>query len=189
MWKKIAEYEDYKIHRDGRVKRLVSKYSRKERILKHSIASNGYVQISLCKDGKAKVFRLHRLLAETFISNPENKPQVNHKDGNKKNYSLSNLEWMTASENNLHSIRVLKRKPPRSMLGKLGKDHNLSKHFYIQYLNGDIIKYESGLEFKRITGFDHTSISWARKKKKSGYKFLKKGNLKNLIVHFEILEV
>lgn len=67
----------------------------------------GYLRVYLYSEGKKKRYFLHRLVAETFIPNPENKPQVNHKDGNKQNNELSNLEWVTCSENGLHYYRVL----------------------------------------------------------------------------------
>lgn len=67
----------------------------------------GYLRVYLYSEGKKKRYFVHRLVAETFIPNPENKPQVNHKDGNKQNNELSNLEWVTRSENGLHYFRVL----------------------------------------------------------------------------------
>lgn len=70
----------------------------------------GYIRVNLFSNGKKKRYFIHRLVAEAFIPNPENKPQVNHKDGNKQNNELSNLEWVTNSENQLHSYYILKNK-------------------------------------------------------------------------------
>ncbi len=67
---------------------------------------SNYNLIDLCKDGKIKKYLIHRLIAETFIPNPDNKPQVNHIDGNKRNNRVDNLEWCTASENQKHSISI-----------------------------------------------------------------------------------
>lgn len=67
-------------------------------------ATNLYLQVSLCKNGKSKIFRLHRLLALAFIPNPLNKPEVNHKNGIKTDNRLSNLEWATKPENAQHAF-------------------------------------------------------------------------------------
>ena len=77
--------------------------SRLGRIVKHQISKNGYVRVELWADGVGKKYLLHRLLAQTFIPNPSDKPQVNHIDGDKLNNSLSNLEWVTQSENQKHA--------------------------------------------------------------------------------------
>lgn len=71
-----------------------------------------YYQIGLRKDGKSYKFLVHRLVAETFIPNPEGKPQVNHKDGNVHNNHVSNLEWVTNADNTVHAYenRLRKRK-------------------------------------------------------------------------------
>lgn len=69
---------------------------------------HGYCQVPIkTLDGKVTTRRLHRVVAEAFIPNPENKPEVNHIDGNKENNKVSNLEWVTSSENHLHATRVL----------------------------------------------------------------------------------
>lgn len=65
----------------------------------------GYREVLLSENGKTKNYLVHRLIAETFIANPENKPFVNHKDGNKQNNSIENLEWCTRSENAKHSYK------------------------------------------------------------------------------------
>lgn len=181
MWKIIKDYPNYKINENGLIKR-------NNKLLKHQHSTNGYIHVILCKDNKVKSFRLHRLLAQAFIKNPCNKPQVNHMDGNRKNYSLNNLEWVTASENMLHAIHVTKTKAaPCSMRGKFGKNHNRSKNFWLEYQDGLIVKYESGLDLVRKTSFDHTSISWARTRKGIKHKFVR-GKMKGITVHFELIE-
>jgi hypothetical protein len=87
---------------------------------------------------KVKSFLVHRLVAISFISNPENKSQVNHKDGNKLNNSVENLEWVSPSENMQHAliIGVFKRYDNQTYKGKNGKDHNRS--IKIKCSNGQI---------------------------------------------------
>lgn len=65
----------------------------------------GYHEVLLSENGKTKNYLVHRLIAKTFIKNPDNKPFVNHKDGNKLNNSIENLEWCTRSENTTHSYK------------------------------------------------------------------------------------
>ena len=81
----------------------------KSNILKPHLGKNGYFSITLTKNGIQKRFYLHRLLAESFIDNPDNKPCINHKDGNKINNNLNNLEWVTYKENNIHNIETLNK--------------------------------------------------------------------------------
>ena len=71
---------------------------------------NGYLKVDLCKNGKQKTFTVHRLVATVFISNPKNFPTVNHKDENKLNNNVSNLEWCTVLYNNCYGTRLKKVK-------------------------------------------------------------------------------
>ncbi len=71
-------------------------------------SANGYLKVNIWKNGKAKLTLVHRLVSECFIPNPQNKPQVNHLDGNRSNNHVDNLEWATASENQKHSVNILK---------------------------------------------------------------------------------
>lgn len=115
IWKGIKNYEGlYEVSNKGRVKRLErvttdkngKKYHLKEKILKEHLNSYGYLTVNLYnhKDS-GKQLRVHRLVAEAFIPNPNNKPQVNHKDEVKTNNCIENLEWMTCKENNNYGTR------------------------------------------------------------------------------------
>lgn len=76
-----------------------------ERILKYSVNPKGYRIVRLCNNKVQKNYTIHRLVAENFIFNPENKPQVNHIDCNKQNNCVDNLEWVTNKENRIHAIK------------------------------------------------------------------------------------
>ena len=93
-WKPVLDYEGlYEVSNWGRVKSLNYIHSGKEKILKPVTTKNGYLRVVLCKNGKKKTFLVHRLVAEAFIPNPNNLPQVNHKDENKLNNNVENLEF------------------------------------------------------------------------------------------------
>lgn len=100
-WRDIIGYEGlYKISNLGNV------YSYKyNRCLKPS--GDDYLHVSLSKNKKVRPHNIHRLVAQAFIPNPENKPQVNHIDGNKCNNKVGNLEWVTATENTIHAYNNL----------------------------------------------------------------------------------
>ncbi len=106
------EIGDYTIYSDGKV--ISNKTYHKSsygKVMKKKLLPSGYNQMRLRINKKYKIFYLHRLVAECFIPNPKNKPEVNHKDGDKTNNHISNLEWVTRSENERHAIDVLGKKP------------------------------------------------------------------------------
>ena len=112
-WKDIKGYEGlYQISNTGQVKSL-GRYQKgrfgnlsfyKEKILKMS-PIDGYKAVCLCKDAKGKTHWVHKLVAHHFIDNKENKPQINHIDGDKKNNNYENLEWCTYHENLSHAMK------------------------------------------------------------------------------------
>lgn len=133
-WKDIKGYEGmYQISTLGRIKSF--KCNRK-RILKIGSNPLGYVIIGLWKDNKEKFYQVHRIVAETFIENVDNKKEVNHIDGNKRNNSIENLEWVTRSENMKHAIKN------KLLVIDRNKCKNKRKMKSIQQLdlNGNLIK-------------------------------------------------
>lgn len=148
---------DYKISNFGRV---VSLKRGNETLLSVAINHKGYPVVFLSKDGKTKNYLIHRLIAIQFIPNPENKPQVNHINGIRTDFSISNLEWCTASENVRHSYDVL------------GKVHNATGMFnrcgkkVAQYdLDGKLLNtFQSTMDAERSLKISNTNISLSCKK-------------------------
>ena len=127
IWKKVKGYEDlYEVSNDGQVRGL--KYNR---ILKPELTRCGYYRVDLCKKGKVKKFYVHRLVAIAFIDNPDNKPQVNHINGDKLTNTAVNLEWVTCSDNHKHAYQ-LGIKDPKKCCPKLGNNKGqTSKYMYV----------------------------------------------------------
>lgn len=103
QWKEIKGFPKYQISTLGNVKSLTVK--KNGDLLVPQINHKGYYSVLLYKNGKPHSKKIHRLVAETFLPNPNNKPQVNHIDGNKLNNIISNLEWCTNSENQIHAYK------------------------------------------------------------------------------------
>lgn len=129
IWKDIKDYEDrYQVSNKGRVRSLIDGHGKKRSdplIKSQYISKVGYYALCLNKEGNKKTTHTHRLIAEAFIPNPENKPQVIN--GIKTDNRIKNLEWVTDSENKLHAHKNglhtyehrIGEKHPRSILTKL----------------------------------------------------------------------
>jgi hypothetical protein len=118
--KKIKGWDKYEITSDGRIFSLDYRRTREIKEMKPQINKCGYKIIILMNNGKYKHFRLHRLVSETFIPNKKNKPFINHKDGDKLNNNVNNLEWCSKSENEQHAFRT-------GLKNHRGEKHNQSK--------------------------------------------------------------
>ena len=134
--KNIKDYEGlYAITIDGNV----WSYKRKK-FLKHKSTKNGYRQVNLCKEGKKKTYYIHRLVAEVFIPNPDNLPQVNHKDEDKSNNCVSNLEWCDAKYNINYGTRI----------------ERISKPVYCVELNRT---FNGAAQAARELGLNHSNVT------------------------------
>ena len=113
-WKEIKDYKGYEVSNLGNVRTFNKRNSstlytepkllKQRQIITH--CGKKYTRVNLCLNSTKKQYFVHRLVALEFIPNPENKPQVNHKDNNPLNNELSNLEWCTNSENQIHRFKL-----------------------------------------------------------------------------------
>jgi hypothetical protein len=154
-WKDIPNYEGiYQIDKEGNVKSTIRHgNTNSSGILKQRVGRGGYKYVKLSKNGKVRNCTIHRLVALTFIENPNNLPMINHKDENKLNNCVSNLEWCT-NKYNINYGTAHERKSR-----KLTNRSDMSKPV-IQYdLQGNIIREFPSLgEAARVTGFGITTI-------------------------------
>ena len=156
IWKDVPGYIGlYKVSNYGRLKSV-----KKQLVLKTCGSGNRYKTVSLCK-GMRKTFRLHRLVAAAFIPNPDNKPCVDHIDGDKSNNRADNLRWVTTKENCNNPITKsrLNKKIGEYMVGRLGGLHQRAKQIAMYSICGDLIKtFLSVKDAQRETGLNDSNI-------------------------------
>lgn len=117
-WRDIKGYEGrYQVSNLGNFVSITKRSGRKD--LSGSYDKKGYLKITLYKSGDRKTFAAHRLVAAAFIANPNNKPQINHINGNRSQNSIDNLEWCTNAENQWHKFHVLGYTIPKKQLDAL----------------------------------------------------------------------
>lgn len=161
VWKSINEYEGiYEVSNFGRVKRLAydktvcggSKQHCYERILKPQIRKHGYLAVVLSKECKSKSYLIHRLVAATFISNPNNLPQVNHKDENPSNNNVDNLEWCDQKYNSNYGTS-------KERISAKLKNGILSKPVEAYYKDGTYYRdFPSAIEASRTLNLNVSGI-------------------------------
>ena len=160
IWKDIVGYEGhYKISNLGRVKSL--KYG-KEQILKNVKNGRGYLQVDLLKNGEEKTYYIHRIVAQVFLPNPQNLPQINHKNEDKTDNNANNLEWCTAKYNNNYGTHNQRSAEKRSKP-------------VLQYTkDGKFVKeWKSARDIERNLGYNSGYISsCCNGKFKSAYRFV-----------------
>lgn len=140
IWKDIAKYEGlYQVSNYGNVRSLNYRHTGKVNKIAKMRNRYGYLIVALSKNSVKSRKQIHQLVAKAFIPNPENKPEVNHIDGNKENNVVSNLEWVTSKENTQHAINVLKWNflPNRKTKGS---KHHAAKSVLQYGKNGKLIK-------------------------------------------------
>jgi hypothetical protein len=177
IWKDVVGYEGYyQVSSFGRIKSVdrqmadangvIHKYKGKIKAL--SLDNKGYLKLQLWRNNNKTTKKVHRFVALAFIPNPTNLPQVNHKDGNKSNAHVDNLEWIDNRGNQIHSFTVLGRKQ------KSGFDHWQSKPVFQFNSDGNLIAtHGSVTEAYRVTGV-HPGLILGHisgKYKKSKYPF------------------
>lgn len=149
-WKVVVNSNDkYEVSNTGKVRRKET-----GRILTPSLNFCGYEYVTICFSGKHKQIRVHRAVAEAFIPNPENKPEVNHIDGDKLNNCVENLEWCTRLENEQHAWKTgLKKR-------RYGFEHKNSKEVVQLTLDNEYIKrWASASEVEKVLGYNQANIS------------------------------
>lgn len=177
IWKDIQGYEGkYKISNLGRVKSLNYHRTGKEQIRTPRKQPNGYLIVELFKNGIQKNFLIHRLIAQAFIENPENLPQVNHIDENKLNNRVDNLEWCTNKYNVCYGTGIERMLKTRKLRNCITAERSV-----LQFTkDGKFVKeYPSIHEAERCTGIKKGHICYCCKGRlltAGGFKWKYKNN-------------
>ena len=165
IWRDVKEYEGkYQVSNTGNVKSLNYNNTGKEGIMKPQDNGDGYLFVQLCKEGKVKNCRINRLVAQAFLDNPEGYTDVNHKDEDKTNNCVENLEWCDRSYNINYGTRNKKagKRISEKLKGrKLAEEHKkkLSKPvFSVNKESGLIMWWQSIREAEKCTGINNSNI-------------------------------
>ena len=160
-WIELKENKNYEINENGFIRRKGTK-----KILRGGKSTNGYYTVSLCENGKQKSYYIHRLIANNFLKNKNNYKEINHKDGNKYNNCIDNLEWCSRSDNIKHAYKN------ELIPKKYGIDNKLSKKIkQTNLITGNVILWNSMMDAKRKMGYSTGSICMACKGElKTAYK-------------------
>ena len=161
VWKPVDGYEElYEVSNLGRIRRLkfVNMYGSQDKIiiLKPQKRKNGYIQIIFRDKERSSERLLHRVVAMAFLPKVDGKEFINHKDGNKANNRVDNLEWCTRSENMKHAYRSGLAVP--SSKGKFGENSNSAKAVEMLDLNGNVLKkFGSLIDAAKFVGVSRSS--------------------------------
>lgn len=166
--KRIENYPNYAVDKFGNVYSLPRRFKPRTLKLKEHVNNRGYLMVNLYNDnGPCPHKLIHRLVAEAFIPNPKNKPEVNHKDGNKTNNRVENLEWVTHLENIQHSIKL-----GTAYQNMPGFNNGRGKTIAQYDLNGKLIKiWGSARQIQKILGYPHSNILSSIKRDGTAYGF------------------
>lgn len=159
VWKKIPKYSSYEASTYGEIKTFNWKNKGIERIMKPALDNGGYLRTMLKgDDGVFKTVKTHRIIAETFIQNPLNKKEVNHKNSIRSDNRVDNLEWVTHSENVKHSFDNMMQ----TNMGECNPCATLSDKQVLEirmnYKYGRKSKHEEGLTKKQIAEMYNTTV-------------------------------
>lgn len=171
VWKDIRGYEGYyQISSCGRIKSLDRKVKhlkggyaiKKGKILKQCYDKDGYLLVVLYKNNKKRTRRVHRLVAMAFIPNPNNYPQINHRDEDKTNNTVQNLEWCDAKYNNAYGTRterIFKQTKRNEHAAQSLRNHPSFSKSVVAYKDGvEVLRFASQAEARRM-GFVQGNIS------------------------------
>lgn len=185
IWKDIKDFEEmYQVSNLGRV-RSVDRFDNMGRLRKGNIKTirdngHGYFSVQMYRDNKSNVRYVHRLVAQTFLDNPDNKPEVHHIDSDRSNNKLDNLQWVTSKENNSfpEHIKSMKKNPnwlknSRTAMAKARDKAIIINSYRTRFTRGGVsLEFSSLAEGARVLGLDKggcTRVANGKQKHTHGY--------------------